>query len=644
MTRRPANIPQRLLSNRNFVLLWCAYGISALGDHLTEMAILKTQNAVSAAVDVTPLQARITFVFFVPFALLGPLAGMLADRFPRRALMILADVVRCAIMLVFAGMLHMVDAWGRWGSVTPLLMTGMFAALFSPARSALLPALVGPDQLARANGLISGLGIIATMAAAVLGGWIARSYAPDVAFKCDAITFAASAALVFLIRPPTGSAAPATARGHVSSWRELTEGFRYVLTHRRVLELVGAGCMVWFCGALVRSAIPAIVRDVYQQPDYVVISYYLACIGLGFVLGSVCVAVLGDALRGEVLITWGLFGVGGSMALLAASAFMGFAPTAAGRIGAVAVVLGGMSAVTVMAAFNASLQRIVPDRFRGRVFGVNDLATTASLLIATGSLALPAWEHLDRKVGVILIVVAGCASIAGFAALRIRLARAPYRAWILFLENVNQLLTKFWWRMKVVNKPTVPHQGGVLVVANHTCYGDPLLLLGAVPYRPFGFMVAKEYTEGRFLGFFMGIVDCIPVKRDGMDAGATRRAMRLLRDGGAMGIFIEGRIVPPGQGSDPKDGVAMLALSTGAKVIPAHISGTRYFKGLWKGMFVRHRARLRFGRPVDLSEFQGQRDRETVRRATMRIFEEIQELGRLDVEPDGFPGEPRCAL
>lgn len=643
MTHRPANIPQRLLSNRNFVLLWCAYGISALGDHLTEMAILKTQNAVSAAVDVTPLQARITFVFFVPFALLGPLAGMLADRFPRRALMILADVVRCAIMLVFAGLLHLVDAWGRWGSVTPLLMTGMFAALFSPARSALLPTLVGPEQLARANGFISGLGIIATMAAAVLGGWIARDYAPDVAFKCDAITFAASAVLVFLIRPPAGSAVPATARGHVGSWRELTEGFRYVLTHRRVLELVGAGCMVWFCGALVRSAIPAIVRDVYQQADYVVISYYLACIGLGFVLGSVCVAVLGDALRGEVLITWGLFGVGGSMALLAASAFMGFAPMAAGRIGAVAVVLGGMSAVTVMAAFNASLQRIVPDRFRGRVFGVNDLATTASLLIATGALALPAWEHLDRKVGAILIVVAVCATIAGFAAVRIRLARAPYRAWILFLENVNQFLTKFWWRMKVVNKPTVPHKGGVLVVANHTCYGDPLLLLGAVPYRPFGFMVAKEYTEGRFLGFFMRIVDCIPVKRDGMDSGATRRAMRLLRDGGAMGIFIEGRIVPPGQGSDPKDGVAMLALSTGAKVIPAHISGTRYFKGLWKGMFVRHRARLRFGPPVDLSEFEGERDRETVRRATMRIFEEIQKLGRLE-EPEGFHGEPRCAL
>ena len=56
-----------LLRNRDFVLLWCAYGISAVGDHLSEMAILKTQNALSTDVDITPLSARMTFMFFVPF-------------------------------------------------------------------------------------------------------------------------------------------------------------------------------------------------------------------------------------------------------------------------------------------------------------------------------------------------------------------------------------------------------------------------------------------------------------------------------------------------------------------------------------------------------------------------------------------------
>ncbi|MDO8631724.1 MAG: hypothetical protein Q7R41_14650, partial [Phycisphaerales bacterium] len=64
-----------LLRNPNFILLWCAYGISAMGDHLSELAILKTQDALNTTVDVTPLAARMTFMFFVPFFLLAPIAG-----------------------------------------------------------------------------------------------------------------------------------------------------------------------------------------------------------------------------------------------------------------------------------------------------------------------------------------------------------------------------------------------------------------------------------------------------------------------------------------------------------------------------------------------------------------------------------------
>ncbi|GIK17123.1 MAG: hypothetical protein BroJett003_20870 [Planctomycetota bacterium] len=632
------NIPERLLRNRNFLLLWCAYGISAIGDHLTEIAILKTQNAADPSVDATPLTARMTFMFFLPFTLLGPMTGMLADRFPRRGLMIFADVARFALMLGFVALVPMMHAWGPWWASSPLLLLGVFAAVFAPARSALVPALIRSDQLTRANGMISGLGIIATMVAQLLGGWIAFRYPAGVAFVCDAVTFAVSACLIFLIRVPSANTGAGTrvsaggggsdAAGEATTWRGVAEGFRYVLGHRRVLELIAAGCIVWFCGALVNSSIPAVVRDVYERPDYQVFSFYRALIGGGFILGSLVVITLGDAMPGDVFITWGLAAVGAGLALFGASAFMHGWPEAASRVGAAAVVLGGIGAVTVMAAFSAQLQRIVPNRFRGRVFGVSNLSSTAALLLCTGGLAIPAWERLDRWVGGLIVAAAGLAFASAAASIRIRVRRSPHRPWILFLENVNQFLTKFWWRMRVVNKPTVPHKGGVLVVANHTCYGDPLLLLGAVPYRPFGFLVAKEYTEMRVLGWFMRVVDCIPVKRDGMDAAATRRAMRHLRDGGALGIFIEGRIVPPGEPSELKDGVAMLALATGAKLVPAHISGTHYYKSLWKGMFVRHRARVRFGKPIDLSAFAGTRDRETVRRVTGMIFERIQDLGR----------------
>src|SRR3972149_7522445 len=172
--------PTGLLRNRNFVLLWSAYGISALGAHLSEMALPKTQNALSPDGDVTPLTARITFVFFLPF-LLAPLTGALADRVSRRGLMVMADLVRGAAMMAMAVMIAWTSPWGTWGPFAPLLVVGLFAAVFSPARSALLPTLIRPDQLVRANAMLSGLGIIATMAATQGGGGLAGRADPSVA-------------------------------------------------------------------------------------------------------------------------------------------------------------------------------------------------------------------------------------------------------------------------------------------------------------------------------------------------------------------------------------------------------------------------------------------------------------------------------
>ena len=73
-----------LFQNRNFMLLWCAYGVSAIGDHLSEMAILKTQDALNPDVDITVLNARMVFALFAPFLLLSPIAGSVADRLSRR--------------------------------------------------------------------------------------------------------------------------------------------------------------------------------------------------------------------------------------------------------------------------------------------------------------------------------------------------------------------------------------------------------------------------------------------------------------------------------------------------------------------------------------------------------------------------------
>ncbi len=611
------------------MLLWCAYGISALGDHLSEMAILKTQDAASVEVDVTPLDARMTFLFFVPFFLFAPITGWLADRLPRRGLMITADLVRSVVMLSFISLLAWTGAWGPWGPFLPLILVGAFAALFSPARSALLPTLIRPDQLVRANGMISGLGVIATMVAIVVGGYLIDHYGrPEYVFRLDAATFFGSAILLWILRAPRQRAATKDRRGLVEAVRELAGGFRYAMCHRRVLELLAIAALVWFCGPLVKCVIPAVVRDAYGYADsYQAMSTYRAFFGAGFILGALVITVLGNALRSEIAITWGLFGVASSIAIFAASVFLPIGALARAVIGATGVVAAGTFGVVVMASFNALLQRIVADRYRGRVFGIKDFCCTAALLLATGVLGVPRWSRLDDWVGYILIIVAVGTFAAGLVNLSVRLGRGVHGARLTFAENLTEFVAKLWWRFKRIGPSTVPRDGPVIIAANHPCSADPLFLCAAAPYRAISFLVAEEYTNWPIARSFMRLVECIPVRRGTRDTSATKQAIRHLRAGKALGIFIEGRTVSPGETVEPKDGVAVLALKTGAKVIPAYISGTIYSGEIISGLFARHRARVRFGPPVDLSEFEKDRpDRQTVRAATRKIFTAINNL------------------
>ncbi len=615
--------PLGLFQNRNFMLLWCAYGVSAIGDHLSEMAILKTQDALNPGVDITAISARITFFFFVPFLVISPIAGSLADRFSRRALMVLADLARAAIFFEFGALITLAGKWVSWGHYLPFTLVGIFAAMFSPARLALLPTLIVPQQLVRANGLIGGLGIISTMVAAGVGGILADKYPVSVPFRLDAATFAVSAILVLCMRPPKLETPLARETGAI---KEIANGFHYVLSHFRVRELLAVAALVWFCGPLILSVIPAVVRDVYGG-TYTLISIYRALLGLGFIIGATFIISLGDALKSEIALTWGLFGIGIGMACFALSVSLPLDKSTLKGLGGVGVVLAGASGLSVMASLQTLLQRIVANRFRGRVFGVNDLICTASLLVATGFLGIPHWQRLDRWAGLIVGIVSIIAILAGIAVLAIRLHRGPH-GWALNLgENLNEFIVKFWYRFQRIGRPTVPRTGPVIVTSNHVSAADPMLLCAGAPYRAISFMIAAEYARWPIVSFFVRALECIPVHRGTRETGATKHALRHIEQGRAVGIFIEGGIPDPGVIPRPKDGVAMMALRTGATVVPAYISGMTLHQSVLRGLFSRQHARVRWGRPVNLDEFRSaDPSRETIRAATAKIYAAVLAL------------------
>src|SRR5438477_2178247 len=161
--RHHDNRPNLLFRNRNFVLLWAAYAISALGDHLSEMGLLDMQDALGKERgDTTRIGAILLFAFMLPFFILAPFMGWLADRLPRKWIMITADVVRAGLMFsLYGAMLWLLQSargssfeiplhhsrtheplYSPWFYAMPLLLMGIFAAMFSPSRAAMLPTLV----------------------------------------------------------------------------------------------------------------------------------------------------------------------------------------------------------------------------------------------------------------------------------------------------------------------------------------------------------------------------------------------------------------------------------------------------------------------------------------------------------------------
>ncbi len=596
------------------------------------MAILATQDALKPDLDVTPLLARMTFLFMLPFPLIAPLAGVLADRLSRRWIMIFADLMRAAVLIFFFSLINFFTdtlhaTWLQdWAPFIPLGMVGIFAAMFAPSRQAILPTLVPGDSLVQANALISGLGLIGTMAATVVSGVLADRGHLQFAFRLDAATFAASGLCVFMM---TRKHAPGSARIHETPESFLTglrEGFRYVRGHRRVGQLLFIAAIFWFMGATVRSVAPAVVKQVYHG-GFTEMARFPAWIALGIATGAIILTLLGRALRSEVAMSWSLVGTGVGIGGLALSVFAPLSPSTAHILGAVSIYIGGVFGAGITVSYNALLQRIVPNQFRGRVYGILNIVTVGSLLMATGTLGIPSWDNLDAWAGWILSGVSIVLIIVGIGSIWIRIRQLPLHARYAVAQELVQFICTFWYRLRRDGYCTIPRSGPVIITANHESTIDPFLIYSCCNYRYISFMIAAEYYNMRLAGSPIRWMKSIPVRRGENDMSATKTLSRRLKAGEALGIFIQGGIRNRSDEDDGlKNGVALFALRTGAKVIPAHISGTNQSESTVRPLFMRHNARIRFGPPVDLSEFKNSRGKDELNAASRKIFAAVKAL------------------
>jgi 1-acyl-sn-glycerol-3-phosphate acyltransferase len=182
-------------------------------------------------------------------------------------------------------------------------------------------------------------------------------------------------------------------------------------------------------------------------------------------------------------------------------------------------------------------------------------------------------------------------------------ANPEVRGLLRILAALNTLYCFAWHRLAIGGHAPLPESGAAILISNHTC-GIDHMLLQSRSRRLLGFMVAREYYEWKWIHWICVYIGCIPVNRDGRDFAATRAALRALRQGRVVPIFPEGHIVPASgtKLDDMRPGTAYLAIQSRAPVIPAYIHGTPWTNEIIESLVTPSRAQVIFGAPIDLSD------------------------------------------
>jgi predicted MFS family arabinose efflux permease len=367
-----------ITGNRNFRFLWFGQIVSQLGDWFNVVAlyalIFELTGSATAVAGMMVMQ-------LLPVALVGPVSGVVVDRFDRRRIMIAADVIRGTAVL---GLLLVRSQEAVW---LAYVVTGMMVAcsgFFEPARSATVPSIVPRQSLVAANAISTGTWSAMLAIGASLGGGVTVLLGRDAAFVINSMSFFASA--LFLLRMRVPARAP-EARATLGL-QGVLDGLAYMRHHTDVarIALIKGGWAIVGGALLLLTVFGDRIFRIGDSSD-AGIGILFASRGIGALTGSLVVSLIaarqGNLIR---LIAPSYFVAGACYAALAIVPTIWFA--------AAVVVAAHVFGSILWVSSNVLLQMRVPDEFRGRVFSA-ELIVMA--LVQSGVAYLTA-AALDRGI------------------------------------------------------------------------------------------------------------------------------------------------------------------------------------------------------------------------------------------------------
>ncbi len=386
---------------RPFLTVWAGQSISLVGSWLVQFAIawwltLETRSATVLAI------AMIATI--VPQVAVGPLAGALVDRWSRKRVMILSDLV-VALGTLTLVILFWIDLVEVWAVISVLLVGSAGSAFQRPAFTSSISLMVPKEQLSRVNGINQAIFGIGNIGAPAFGALLLALLPMYGVLAVDICTAIVAISTVIMTRIPQ----PQKTEGGKESVAEgVSRGFRFVRKWPGALTLIIMAMILNFLLAPTEALLPILTIEHYAGGASEFAAFQ-ASIGLGMILGGVVLGVWGGFRKKMVTVAGGLAVSGIGMAIPGIMP-QGLLPAALGG-----VFIVGFFISMVNASINAILQASVPADMQGRVFALLGSASMAMSPLGL-MVAGPASDLLGPQ---LWYVMAGAVTVAigigGFA-------------------------------------------------------------------------------------------------------------------------------------------------------------------------------------------------------------------------------------
>ncbi len=385
------------LRQRNFSLLWSAGLISMIGDWMLFIALPIYVYKLTGSALAT---STMFIAEMIPSLLLGSVAGVFVDRWNRKRIMVITNLL-LALGLLPLLLVHS-TAW-LWVVYVVAFVESVLTQFFTPAESALLPLLVSEEHLGPANSLNSLNKNIARLVGPPLGGIVAGLLGLPGITLMDAATFLIAGGMIALIVVKSGhtqeeSEIVSTAAGRqhpiVTVWREWLEGLRLV-KRERLVSIMFVLFAVTSLGEGVFGVLFVVFVYKILHGGALQLGWLMGAQAVGGLVGSVLVGYVFKFLSPSRLIGISavLFGLIDLVIFNYPAFFPGFA------LAVILFVLVGIPGVGTMTSSYTLLQTAVADEYRGRIFGA--IGTTGALFMLSGTILA---GFLGDHVGVVTVL------------------------------------------------------------------------------------------------------------------------------------------------------------------------------------------------------------------------------------------------